>query len=453
MLPAQVTSPNSRLARLALLTDSSRAGFPRARLWILCASIFILALALRLGAIFFGVGRLYQEPDLGYECENIARNLAATGEFANPYWTPTGPTAHSAPAYPFLLSLAFRLAGEGEGGRQAGMVLNALLASLAYALLPALAATAGLPFVVGIAAALAGALVPFRLLSELMPSAAGAPLRALTWIALHVLTFAWFGRGPATARRWLAYGACWGVAFHVDPVLLPACLFWLVLLARRERRQWAVPALPRLAMTFVGAALVLLPWTLRNRSQLGGWVFVRSNAGLELAVSNNDFARPIIPNELVPAEPSVSRNWMNSHPIGSEKHRAEIRTLGEAAYNRARLNEALDWIRRNPRRFAVLSLQRVRYFWFYPGMGKRWRNAILFPMVVLAAWGLFRMLKRHRFAGLLFLGDWVAYPLTYYFVQVSIRYRYPIEWTVLFLCCYAVWDRWSAAAGRLHSPR
>jgi hypothetical protein len=63
-------------------------------------------------------------------------------------------------------------------------------------------------------------------------------------------------------------------------------------------------------------------------------------------------------------------------------------------------------------------------------------------MVFLAAWGLLRMLQRNRFAGLLFLGDWLAYPATYYVIQISGRYRYPLEWTILLLCGYALWD-WS----------
>ncbi|MCS6953469.1 MAG: hypothetical protein NZM33_11515 [Bryobacteraceae bacterium] len=172
---------------------------------------------------------------------------------------------------------------------------------------------------------------------------------------------------------------------------------------------------------------------------------------MELAISNNDFALPILPHEVVPARPDIFRLWMRHHPEGSETERTKIRTLGELAYDRVRLAEAIDWICRNPGRFATLSLQRVRYFWFYPSMGKRWRNVILFPMVVVAAWGLFRMLQRHRFAGLLFLGDWLAYPLTYYFIQVSGRYRYPIEWTILFLCCYAAWEGWHALRGRSRS--
>ncbi|HXG33627.1 MAG TPA: hypothetical protein VNJ11_09695, partial [Bryobacteraceae bacterium] len=80
----------------------------------------------------------------------------------------------------------------------------------------------------------------------------------------------------------------------------------------------------------------------------------------------------------------------------------------------------------------------------YPGTGRRYGNLVLYPMVIVAGWGLLRMLRRHRFAGLLFLGDWVAYPLTYYFVVVSGRYRYPIEWTILLLSCYAAWEWWNS---------
>jgi hypothetical protein len=410
----------------------------------LCVGIFCVALAVRLTAIF--VWDLHERPDPGGECEweRIAKNLATNGEFANPYWTPTGPTAHSAPAYPVLLSLAYGAAGTGAQGRLACMILNAILASLAYALLPALASLAGLSVVVGTAAALVGAIVPFRLLSELMISAGGAPLRALTWIVMHLLTLGWFRAAPVSAARWLAYGACWGAAFHVDPALLPVCLFWAAVLGWRARQQEGSSVASGLGLMLAGLSLALLPWALRNRKELGAWIFIRSNAGMELALSNNDSALPIIAYEMVPPHPEAFRQWMGRHPIGSEAQRDRIRAVGEAAYDRERLREALDWIRRNPKRFAVLSLQRFRYFWFYPGMGRRYRNVILYPMVILAGWGLLGMLRRRRFAGLLFLGDWVAYPLTYYVIQVSGRYRYPMEWTILLLSCYAVWEWWNA---------
>ncbi len=35
---------------------------------------------------------------------------------------------------------------------------------------------------------------------------------------------------------------------------------------------------------------VVLPWTIRNHQKLGAWMFMRSNFGLELRVSNNNMA-------------------------------------------------------------------------------------------------------------------------------------------------------------------
>jgi len=43
----------------------------------------------------------------------------------------------------------------------------------------------------------------------------------------------------------------------------------------------------------LGVLVVILPWTVRNRLQFGGWFFIRSNFGIELAQANHDGAGPI----------------------------------------------------------------------------------------------------------------------------------------------------------------
>ncbi|MCS6954520.1 MAG: hypothetical protein RMK57_12735 [Bryobacterales bacterium] len=337
--------------------------------------------------------------------------------------------------YPLLLSILFRATDLDARGQFAAIVFNGVLAALTYAFLPLVAAKAGLPVIVGLSAGLIGALVPMRLLTELGLTAGGVQLRALCWILLHLLTFLWYRESPVPAARWLAYGVCWGLAFHADPALLPVYLVWLAILASRQPR----PA-NAIVLAVVGSVLALLPWTLRNRSELGGWFFVRSNLGMELALSFNDLAHAIIAYEIVPHDARRFRHWMDLHPIGSEYQRARIRAMGELAYDRARLQEAWDWIRRNPKRTASLIVERVRYFWFYPGMTRPWRKLLLYPMVAVAVLGLVLMRRHHRLAALLFLADCLAYPLTYYVIQVSGRYRYPMEWIILFLCCYAAWE-------------
>ena len=92
----------------------------------------------------------------------IAQSLAQTGVFGNPYKLPTGPTAHSAPAFPFLLSLVYRVFGEGHGGELAKEILSTSVASLQYALLPLASISLGLPIRVGMLGGLVGALFPFR---------------------------------------------------------------------------------------------------------------------------------------------------------------------------------------------------------------------------------------------------------------------------------------------------
>ena len=44
----------------------------------------------------------------GFETVSVAKRIAATGEFADPFMTPTGPTAHVAPVYPFVMGIAYR---------------------------------------------------------------------------------------------------------------------------------------------------------------------------------------------------------------------------------------------------------------------------------------------------------------------------------------------------------
>ena len=85
----------------------------RSRLFTSVIVIFALAFALRLTlAILF--------PTFGVaapsEMERVARSWAMTGQLANPYLVPTGPTAHLAPLYPMLTGSILWMFGTGEGG-------------------------------------------------------------------------------------------------------------------------------------------------------------------------------------------------------------------------------------------------------------------------------------------------------------------------------------------------
>ena len=74
--------------------------------------IFVLALLVRLIIIF--TTKTYRIIE-HTEVINVATSLATHGTFADAYGA-TGPTAHTSPLYPILLSLIFRLFGTGVPG-------------------------------------------------------------------------------------------------------------------------------------------------------------------------------------------------------------------------------------------------------------------------------------------------------------------------------------------------
>lgn len=65
-------------------------------------------------------------------------------------------------------------------------------------------------------------------------------------------------------------------------------------------------------------------------------------------------------------------------------------------------------------------------------------TSVQYALLALAGfWGVFRLCRVNRRAGLTFVATWVLYPLVYYFIHCSTRYRYPIDWTFLLLGAYA----------------
>jgi hypothetical protein len=59
---------------------------------------------------------------------------------------------------------------------------------------------------------------------------------------------------------------------------------------------------------------------------------------------------------------------------------------------------------------------------------------MLLAAFTLAAWAGWAVLWRRRNAGYLLVGViWLTYPLTYYLIQWSSRYRLPIDWSLI-LC-------------------
>jgi hypothetical protein len=388
--------------------------------------IFAGAFALRMGLVLYPGAA----GEVGHtEIVNVARSLASGGGFANPYETAaTGPTAHVAPLYPFLLSLLMRLLGTGAAFGLAVHAMAAGAASAQFALLPKLAETLLRDRRSGVVAGFAGALLPLHLWLE----TSGVHEAVYTGLALVLLALAGarlLDRPLPSLRFCAVYGAGWGVAALLSPPVLPllfaALCIWLVGI-------WQVGRLDRAALRcavvmLAGCAVCILPWTMRNWMVLGTPALVRDNFGLELAVSNREGVSALM------EENYAKGKWQ--HPFSDREEALRMQSLGEVAYYRTRSAAALAWIRSHPGDFARLTLERIFYFWFTPTNSRL--KTFFFAGIILGAMAGWCTLWKQP-AGWVFALPIVVFPLPFYLVQVSPRYRLPVDWAFWLLAAAAI---------------
>jgi hypothetical protein len=388
---------------------------------------FLLALAMRLTYIR---GRhTYREIEPA-EVVRVSRSLAQTHWhlFGNPFGTVTGPTAHVAPGYPFLLSLIYSLFGTGTAAEVMKEIACALVSSASIALILVFADVAGYALSAGIIAASLGALLPIKLWIETKGSW-DAPYDALALVILCTLTLQHWKQPRFTVRTAMFHGVLWGAAMLFAPPFLPILVAFLVVgwfLFREKRATYAGWA----CLLIFATSLVLAPWTIRNYRQFGGFVFVRDNLGLELYQANNERAHLTLEeNERLPMRP---------HPTRPQEANELVR-LGELQYNHEKLRAAIQWIRDNPRRFTEMTAQRFLYFWF-PNSNYLWKR-IAAGVITLLAWisAVFAYRDRaHRLPAIMIGALWVVYPMIYYVIEADPRYPYPIYWTLLLMAGLAL---------------
>ena len=406
----------------------SRRVSPRHGLAVL--AIFFAALALRL-ALFFGV------PDPNYtspmEMERVAQSFAATGELANPYATPTGPTAHVLPLYPVLLGTIYRLWGTGASGRIAQGVWSCTLSALRCALLYLLGLTVGLSRRVSL---LAGILSCFYISAYSTEIGGGweAPLSALFLMGLTVFSLRLAGLKELRFSNAVAYGCALGISALLSATLLAAGLGFLAAGAWVFRRSFA-RYLAWSGVVIVMVVLCLVPWAARNQQRLGHRIWLRSNFGLELYQAYHDGAGV----GALDINSSVGPAW---NPAESNR----VRELGEFNYHQRLRETARQWINAHPKTAAHLFLGHLIYYWFPPATSWTVRLGRSLP-VVFGAWGVILLVSRRVPIGYAIAIIWVVFPPIYYVVYWSSRYRYPMEWTLLLGTAVALSALWSRYRG------
>jgi hypothetical protein len=357
-----------------------------------------------------------------------------TGVLANPYLTPTGPTAHLAPLYPLMLGELYNAVG---AGRTAGLwqtVLGCLLSALRSGVILWLALFLNLNFRTAILASL----LSISYISALDTEISGAweaPLVALVLMLWTALLVHLYRMHSLSLRRALLYGVLCGVSLLLSTSLLPA-LAGFCLLGLWVIRQQRPKALLWCGIFWLTALAVLSPWAARNQRQLGSPILLRSNAGLELWGAYHEGSSP-----------SVLSRAFGGHPSANAAESELVARLGEVAYNKRKEKQALDWIFANPAKTGRLLLLHMVYFWFFPEPNLLMRVLLAcFTLTSLCGWIILwrsRQIDAATTIGCL----WLCFPAMYYIFVWSSRYRYPIEWSLLATTAVFldwVWRTWQS---------
>lgn len=378
---------------------------------------------------------------VGREAQLIASSLASGKGFANAFAGYEMPTAWLAPVYPAFLSLGFRLypINVTDGGLYFGQFLNAAFS--AFTCWPVCWLGGRLAGArIGLAAAWAWVVMPFAILFPL-EWVWDQSLSALVLAVLLCVTYQ-VREAAEESAAWAGYGCLWGLAALANPtlcVLLPFLLAWIAV--GRVRAGAAVRApVGKVMLLFL---LCLAPWTARNYFTLDGFVFVKSNFGLELWLGNN---------MQVPADDVFAPRL---HPMENFHELLPLVFQGEPNYSRAKERQAVEFIRTHPGTFLELVARRIGDTWtadfdsrhdpwvtvLHAGRAEVWFDTLL---SVAALAGLVLALARNADEAMPLALAVVAFPIPYYITHTTLRYRHPIDPVLTILAVYAI----AAALGR-----
>ena len=389
-------------------------------------AILLVSVAVRLALLQFVP--LNPAWTMRWETAKVASQLLQTGEYANPYILPSGPTAHAVPFHTALMLAIFALFGTGMGAEYARCGVTMLSFSAMYALMPWFGLKLGLGLRAGFIGGLIGALNPLHFQTGIS-GGIGEEFAGISMGLLMAASLAAWQAPGWIGTRWLLLGCAWGAACHVSPVLLTVLVAFVLfdLLRGGARSKWG-----QLVLLAAGAVLVCAPWTYRNYKALNGFVFIRSNFGLELRMGNHPGVAATMDQ--------TDRSRPGLHPTTHREEALKVAELGELAYMRRSRDEALNWIAANPGEFARFTASRFLHLWF--GSPEDPFSMIVTTLLtILALIGARRawpiLATPQRAAVFLPL---LSFPAIYYFLAYMPRYRIPVDWILMLLAGYAVSD-------------
>ncbi|QSR16962.1 glycosyl transferase [Novosphingobium sp. KA1] len=425
-MSAQILDFPTRPGRLALRLE----WFATERSVLL--AIWALYFALRVAVLFID---LVPTSDAEWYFSRAASLAAGRGYLGND----GAPTAFWPVGWPAVLGLAFsRFGASAVTLGVFNLVSSLLIGGLTLALGRRLFASEA-------AARLA------LLLLAVYPNAIGYVPLALTEVFYTLLLMAGCWAVIVRENRWQLVGA--GLVFGLATLVKAQTLVVVPLLFAIDwlRMKPMGKRLPGLVLdalvVLAAAAVVIAPWTVRNRVELGHWVMVSTNGGYTLLTGNHDRAN----GDYSPDAPVVDR-LMARGDLDEVARDGEARRLGMA------------WIRQNPGKFLALAPRKLARLWLPDGEAEwayqggapgyagaegvyravRWINQGYYGLLMLGfALALAVMTLRRRHDRMRWAGWWLLpYGLALYPTAICLvfsgqsRFHYPV---MPFVCMAAAW--------------
>ena len=394
--------------------------------------IVIVAFVLRLLVITAGhTYRITPRRDhfqFGWETGRIARSIAEGHGFSSPTDLDSGPSAWTAPLYPYILAGVFKIWGiYTPASAWVILAFNSFWAALTCW---TLYSVAGRIFGAWVARVTAWtwAVFPYLLYWAVRVVWETSLTTFLLTLVLWLTMRASDERSPRGI--WVYLGLVWGVIVLTNTalvILLPFFLVWAI--ARSAARP---QALRGAALSVAIMALCAAPWTIRNYDRFDRFLFIRDNLPLELYEANNNHSAGL---------------WTRSeHPGNDPTAMRRMQELGEIGFMDEKKQQFHAFLQEHPGEFVRFTLERIWYFWAAPPQATivagydLWvaRHVEFLLASIFAFAGLVLAFERKNAYRWLLTPFLLIYPLPFYVVNPLPRYKHPIEPVMLLLIIYVL---------------
>ena len=394
--------------------------------------LFGVALAFRVAWVIWRGSQGLSFSDDAKAYHDLAANLVERNQFVTVIDPPHRvdiPYATRPPLTPFVLAAAYTVFGlHPLAGQLLLAALGALTTVVVYHLGKDLFSRE-----VGVLAGLLTACYPFFVFLSAVPITENLAIPLYAFLALALV----HGARSSAWHHAVVSGCLLGLAALNRPQILGFFPLLVPLVALGWGSGWSAK-LRNVALMVVCWAVILAPWTIRNRVVLHRWAPVSLQGGTALLEGNN----PHTQTALTQLEHGA-RGWYDDPRWGSD-----LAGLSPVEADRAAFDLALHFIRDHPARALDYAAQKL---WiFFSAYNQPIAKISWYPMLAFSLLGFW--CTRRDWRRLLPIHLLVAQTILTAAIFTSMpRFRAPVEPFFLLLAAVALrrwWTLWAACPGR-----